>query len=127
MHGLRMGPDGKLYFSIGDRGLNVTTMEGHRLTNTESGAVLRCDLDGKDFTCHGTDLGTETMDFTDEGADAIVYVTQSAGGSFTSENAGTLKLELTLTCEGTECDLGGDFSEIDMPCSSTTTASLTAD
>ncbi len=49
LHGLAIGPDGRLYFSIGDRGLNVTTAEGRKLINTDSGAVLRCELDGSDL------------------------------------------------------------------------------
>jgi quinoprotein glucose dehydrogenase len=48
MHGLVLGPDGRLYFSIGDRGLNVT--QGARdFVNPESGAVLRCELDGSNL------------------------------------------------------------------------------
>ncbi len=49
LHGLRMGPDGKLYFSIGDRGANVKNLEGKTVANTEMGAIYRCNPDGTDF------------------------------------------------------------------------------
>lgn len=48
LHGLRFGPDGKLYFSVGDRGFNVT--QGKRsIASPESGAVLRCNPDGSEL------------------------------------------------------------------------------
>ena len=46
MHGLALGPDGRIYFSIGDRGYNVLTPEGSRLVRPETGAVFRCERDG---------------------------------------------------------------------------------
>jgi quinoprotein glucose dehydrogenase len=49
LHGLRIGPDGKLYFSIGDRGLNVPLPDGSRLEYPQAGGVLRCNLDGSDL------------------------------------------------------------------------------
>jgi quinoprotein glucose dehydrogenase len=49
MHGLRFGPDGKLYFSIGDRAINVKTKEGAQIPQTESGSIMRCNPDGTGF------------------------------------------------------------------------------
>ncbi|MBK8974730.1 MAG: HEAT repeat domain-containing protein [Planctomycetes bacterium] len=46
LHGLRIGPDQRLYFSIGDRGFHVETPDGRTLDHPNEGAVLRCELDG---------------------------------------------------------------------------------
>lgn len=55
LHGLTEGPDGKIYFSIGDRGLHVETPNGV-LSNPDSGSVLRCNRDGSDFELFATGL-----------------------------------------------------------------------
>ena len=48
LHGLRFGPDGRLYFSVGDRGFNVKNGT-NIVKETEMGAVLRCNPDGSDL------------------------------------------------------------------------------
>jgi quinoprotein glucose dehydrogenase len=55
LHGLRMGPDGKLYFSLGDRGSNVKT-DKQTFFYPDTGAVYRCNLDGSDLELYATGL-----------------------------------------------------------------------
>lgn len=49
MHGLMVGPDGRIYWSIGDKGLNVTSKEGKTFAFPNEGAVLRAEPDGTGF------------------------------------------------------------------------------
>jgi glucose/arabinose dehydrogenase len=46
LHGLKFGPDGRLYFSVGDRGTHVVTQEGRVIDLPDEGAVFRCEPDG---------------------------------------------------------------------------------
>ena len=54
-HGLIMGPDGRLYFSIGDRGYNIQ-FEGTQHFDPRSGAVFRCEPDGSKLEVFATGL-----------------------------------------------------------------------
>ena len=49
MHGPRLGPDGRIYWSIGDKGVNVTSKEGEHWYYPHEGSVLRCEPDGSGF------------------------------------------------------------------------------
>ncbi len=46
LHGLQIGPDGRLYYSIGDRGGHIVRPDGKVVDNSECGAIYRCNLDG---------------------------------------------------------------------------------
>jgi len=56
VHGLHLGPDGKLYFTVGDQGvkdLQSSDGKGPKFTSNnttiQKGTVWRCDLDGKNL------------------------------------------------------------------------------
>ncbi len=55
LHGITRGPDGRLYFSIGDRGYHVTLPNGEVLAESGRGAIFRCESDGSGFEvfCRG--------------------------------------------------------------------------
>ncbi len=56
LHGLVMGPDGKIYFSIGDRGTHVETFDGRTISLPDTGAVFRCYPDGSKLEVYATGL-----------------------------------------------------------------------
>lgn len=49
MSGLEVGPEGKIYWGIGDIGFNGVDRDGRRWEHPNSGVIVRCNPDGSDF------------------------------------------------------------------------------
>ncbi len=64
LHGLIVGPDRRLYFTIGDRGYHVN----EEISDPTSGAVFSCELDGGDLQVIATGLrNPQELAFDDYG------------------------------------------------------------
>lgn len=64
LHGLTIGPEGKVYFSCGDNGFSITTQEGRRLHYPNTGGVLRMNPDGSDLEVYAIGLrNVQEFDF----------------------------------------------------------------
>ncbi|MEK6249843.1 MAG: HEAT repeat domain-containing protein, partial [Planctomycetales bacterium] len=56
MHGPLLYVDGKIYWTIGDRGVNVQTADGRHIDEPDRGMVLRCNPDGSELEIFHTGL-----------------------------------------------------------------------
>jgi quinoprotein glucose dehydrogenase len=63
-----MGPDGRLYWKVGEMGFNVVDQTGRRWAYPNQGAVLRANPDGSNFEVFAAGLrNTQEIDFDDRG------------------------------------------------------------
>jgi quinoprotein glucose dehydrogenase len=56
MSGVVEGPDGRIYWNIGDIGANITSVDGKNHPNPNSGLIARANPDGSDFEIFATGL-----------------------------------------------------------------------
>ncbi|MEX2436064.1 MAG: HEAT repeat domain-containing protein, partial [Balneolaceae bacterium] len=56
MSGLILGPDGRIYWSIGDRGISVVDKEGKKWHYPRRGVIVRSEPDGTDFEVFASGL-----------------------------------------------------------------------
>ncbi len=68
MSGVVEGPDGRIYWNMGDIGANITAVDGKQYANPNSGFIARSNPDGSDFEVFATGLrNTHEFAFDEHG------------------------------------------------------------
>ena len=49
LHALTLGPDGRIYWTVGDKGINITSREGNHFFYPNQGVLMRSEPDGSNF------------------------------------------------------------------------------
>ena len=100
LNGFALGPDGRIYGTLGDRGVNLTTREGRHYEMPDQGCVFRFDPDGSNFEVVHTGLRNPKEIAFDEFGNAfsvdnnsdqgdqarLVYIMDGADSGWTMEH-----------------------------------------
>jgi quinoprotein glucose dehydrogenase len=99
LHGITRGPDGRLYFSIGDRGFHVVDENGKVHEASGRGAVFRCDSNGSNFEVYAHGLrNPQELAFDNQ------------GNLFTFDNTGDIGDKARVVYVLDNSDSGWDMS-----------------
>ncbi len=104
LNGFVLGPDGRIYGTLGDRGMNIVTREGKKYEMPDEGCVFRFDPDGTNFEVIHTGLRNPKEIAFDELGNAIsvdnncdqgdkarvVYIVEGADSGWHMGNQGLL-------------------------------------
>ena len=102
----------------------VSQVEGGLEIEFEGMEPWTCSQSANDLTCN--EVVTET-DYNENGIDALILETLSLDGILTSSVKMEMRLTLSYSCEGADCQALITADGLDIPCSTELTSIATAD